>query len=119
MNRWITAFLFMLLGSCQPSYADKDLLVTDKACVVAVSMSREVIKIFRDGGDQFQAMSHLNRRISDLHNPDVRVGRIYAQVLINDIRKNVIRSYTDQAIVKAIIKDCESNIGFEFAGSKI
>ncbi|BEG72544.1 hypothetical protein [Pseudomonas phage vB_PaeM_PS119XW] len=118
MKRYIIAFLIMMFTGCQPSFAERDQQITEKSCKIAVSMSRDVIKIFRNGGDQFQAMSYLNKRMGDTDNDDIRTGAIYAQVLVIDIKRNITKRFPDKDIIQAVIESCEANMGYKFAGSK-
>lgn len=118
MKRYVIAFLIMLFTGCQSSFAEKDQLITEKSCKIAVSMSRDVIKIFRNRGDQFQAMSYLNKRMGNTDNEDIRTGVVYAQVLVMDIKRNITKRFADKDIVQAIVESCEANIGHKYAQGK-
>lgn len=109
-----TLFSFCLVTvmvSCSPAYAKTGNLDA-KGCNVVSKASKESLLLFRDGASSFQAMNNLEHKPSPYWEGST-VAKVFTQVWIVDLRKNVLKGFSNSTIMNAVNEQCRAMIDKE------
>lgn len=115
--RWLVLFITLMFVGCQPSYSDKEIMITPKSCEVAVQLAKRSLVMFREGRDQFDVMVMLDN-YNTQNNSDAFAGKVYTQVMVVDFQKNVYKAFKDQDILSVFTKSCTNRLGFKIPKGK-
>lgn len=109
MLRIFATLMILAFVGCTPSYANA-VTLSGPACKVVHKAAQDVIKDFRGGKTQFDVMAKLNNRPMSYWN-DNEGPKVYTQVIVLDLMKNVRKGFRDDQILNVVDKACLTNIG--------
>lgn len=115
--RWFSLFLLMMLTSCQPSFAEKEVQLTTQSCQVATQLAKRSLELYRDGRDQFDVMVMLNNYNTG-NNSEAFAGKVFTQLMVVDLQKNVFKAYKDKQIMEVFTEACTKKLGFKIPKGK-
>lgn len=108
LRRIIAVLVILAFVGCTPSYAEP-VTLNASACKVVYRASQSVIKDFRDGKTQFDVMGKLNNQPAAYWNSNSG-AKVYTQVIVIDLMKNVHKGFKDEQILKTVNEACLANI---------
>ncbi|AEH03726.1 hypothetical protein AVT69_gp301 [Pseudomonas phage PhiPA3] len=115
--KYLVLIWLLLFVGCQPSFAERDIQITDKSCQVAVDIAKVAMSHYRKGANQYDVMSAVNGFKVE-NNEEAYAGKVYAQLAVLDIQKNIRRGYTNTDILKVYVENCKGIRGSKFAKGK-
>lgn len=105
----LAALVILAFVGCTPSYAEA-VTLNGPACKVVYKASQDVLKDFRAGKTQFDVMGKLNNQPSSYWDGN-NGAKVYTQVIVVDLMKNVQKGFKDEQILKTVNEACLANIG--------
>lgn len=109
LRKILAAVIILAFVGCTPSYANP-VTLNGPACKVVHKASQEVLKDFRAGKTQFEVMNKLNNQPVSYWN-DTAGTKVYTQVIVLDLMKNVHKGFKDEQILSTVNEACLTNIG--------
>lgn len=116
--RWFTLFFILMFTGCQPSYSEKETEITVKSCQVATQLAQRSLKMFRDGRDQYDVMVMLNN-YNVGNNSEAYAGKVFTQITVNDLHRNVFKAFKDKAIMSRFTESCTKRLGFKIPNKRL
>jgi hypothetical protein len=108
LRRIFAVLVILAFVGCTPSYAEPVTLNTS-ACKVVYKASQAAIKDFRAGKTQFDVMGKLNNQPTSYWDGSTG-AKVYTQVIVIDLMKNVHKGFKDEQILKTVNEACLDNI---------
>lgn len=98
--------------SCTPATANAvGLEVTHENCTIAKTMARQILTDFKQGASQIDVMRDLNSRPMKDFGPNGETVKVYLQVNVSALHRNVAKAYSPASILNVIERDCMSQLG--------
>lgn len=108
LRKILAAVVILVYMGCTPTYAHPETM-THKGCTVVSKAAHGVLKQFREGTDQFNVMDTLNKK-PDAYWGGSNAAKLYTQVIVIDLQKNVARGFKDRAIMDKVTSSCLKHI---------
>ena len=111
--RYLLCLLMFVYVSSTQADADKDITITETSCKVATNLARKSLALYRKGSNRFEVMSMLNLSPGEM-GTQAYAGKVYTQLNVVDLDKNVARGYKDAEIIQVFVTNCNKSLGFRF-----
>lgn len=112
LRNFITALFVLAFVGCTPSYANAETMTTPK-CQVVHKAALDILDDFRAGKTQFEVMANVNDRSSGYWK-DSNAAKVYTQVIVVDLMKNVNKGFRNRDIIGVVDTACQKQIGKVF-----
>lgn len=106
LRKTLMAVAMLAYVGCTPANA---VTLVEPTCKIVSKASQDVLKDFRDGKTQFEVMSSINKR-SSAYWLGSNAAKVYTQVIVIDLMKNVNKAFKDRQILDRVNEMCLDNI---------